>query len=439
MEGTPACRLRLLLLLLLGVATGLTGDAPAFAVAPCGARVPCPPFPAAAAAVIPPPHRRLRAPCGERGAACVRRLSGSDGSAPPDGGGGASAAARRAAKMRELRADILVDWLRIMALTLSAQRPDDECVVDTVLAYLCAGGEVARDGPRTGGASITFPKFEAAVKRMRLVEEYWDDVPKADARDGAIGQMFDLLAQGQPDVSRRRMKEVLLALNISASTEGTDSRALYGTQHAAAPSANVTGAPTTDGTNVNAHFSPGETQGAAVQERGQEVGAGKAAASAQGAAPASGGGGPMQWRYFRYNRWYRYDANATQLLESALAAGQSSVALTLRTSSASAAASGGACEYVVRFDDPADAGSFSQLNTRTGHVRAVRRATAASFRRALVPDLLTAPRLEPLVEAALRNAQPLLLQGGTFVLRDEIALSANRAHLHILGVLNPQL
>jgi len=41
--------------------------------------------------------------------------------------------------------------------------------------------------------------------------------------------MFDLLAQGQHDISRHRMKEVLRALNISECAQGMASRALYGT------------------------------------------------------------------------------------------------------------------------------------------------------------------------------------------------------------------
>jgi hypothetical protein len=377
------------------------------------------------------------------------------------------------AALKELRVGILVDWLRIMALTISAHyasadtsapagpqtrppsqqqpRPDECGVVESLLDYMCLGGEVARadmqgDAARRG-ASITFPNFEAAVKRMKLVEAYWDDVPEADARDGAVAQMFDLLAQGQHDISRHRMKEVLRALNISECAQGMASRALYGTQHAAAPTANRVGTKGSDwrgeqeeGADVAAGASGADTGKRFLREGGQAEGADEGAAGASGAVQ-EGGEGPMQWRYLRYNQWHRYDANASHHLEAALAAGQSSALLFLRTNSASAAASDGACEYVVRFCASADAtatdatpnGSFSQLNTRTGHVRAVRRAPAASFRRALVPELLTAPLLEPLVEAALRSEKPLRLCGGTFVLRNEIALSATRARLQIRG------
>jgi hypothetical protein len=472
--------IELVLLLFLGAAPELLGDASlAFAAPPHGAGV----------IAVPPSPRGLRAPRFvhyELRARRLAQLSGSSGdSSSIDGLGGGTDGAQTApmasmeaahgsaipgkglggvgvqeheeaegeeeltpAALKELRFGILVDWLRIMVLTISADHASvdasapagpqtcppshelhrrDKCgVVESLLDYLCLGGEVGRadmqgDAARRG-ASITFPKFEAAVKRMKLVEAYWDESPEADARDGAIEQMFDLLTQGQHDISRHRMKEVLHALNISASAQGMASRALYGTRHAAAPTANRVG------------------QGSAAREGGQAEGA-DSGAGASGAVQ-EGGDGPMQWRYLRYNQWHRYDANASQHLEAALAAGHSSASLFLRTNSASAAASNGACEYVVRFCDSADVaatdatpnGSFSQFNTRTGHVRAVRRAPAASFRRALVPELLTAPRLEPLVEAALRSAEPLRLCGGTFVLRDEIALSATRARLQIRGI-----
>ena len=470
---------QLVLLLFLGAAPELLGDAsPAFAVPPHGA----------GGIAVPPSPRGLRAPRFvhyELRARRLAQLSGSSGdSSSIDGLGGGTDGTQTApmasmeaahgsaipgkglggvgvqeheeaegeeeltpAALKELRVGILVDWLRIMALTISAHhasadasapagpqtcppsqelhRPDECGVVESLVDYLCSGGEVGRadmqgDAARRG-ASITFPKFEAAVKRMKLVEAYWDDEPEAHARDGAIEQMFDLLAQGQHDISRHRMKEVLHALNISASAQGMASRALYGTRHAAAPTAN-------------------RVEGSAAREGGQAEGA-DSGAGASGAVQV-GGDGPMQWRYLRYNQWHRYDANASQHLEASLAAGHSSASLFLRTNSASAVASDGACEYVVRFCDSADSaathttanGSFWQFNTRTGHVRAVRRAPAASFRRALVPELLTAPRLEPLVEAALRSAEPLRLCGGTFVLRDEIALSATRARLQIRGI-----
>ena len=194
-------------------------------------------------------------------------------------------------RVEEIRAGILMDWLRIMMLTLSAQRVSEssasplvdpqahsllqeqhspqECDVDSVLDFLCSAGDV--DGPdmRTSAeapveASVTFPKFEVAVKKLQLVEEYWDDAPDGDSRDNAIGQMFDILSQGQTEISRHRMKEVLSTLNMSSSTQ--DMSVIYGAQRAAATTADVAAAQTKVRTNKYAHFSRVEAAGGWRQE-----------------------------------------------------------------------------------------------------------------------------------------------------------------------------
>ena len=140
----------------------------------------------------------------------------------------------------------------------------------------------------------------------------------------------------------------------------------------------------------------------------------------------------IEWRFIRHNKWHCYDANASRLLEAALAAGENSATLSLNTSSSASTSPGGACEYVVTFDSP-DSGTFSQVNIHSGHIRAVRRAPASAFCQPVVPEFDLAPRLEPMITAALSNAEPLLLRGGTFVLREEVRLGANGAHLRIRG------
>ena len=181
------------LLLFLGAAPELLGDAsPAFAAPPHGA----------GGIAVPPSPRRLRAPrfmhCDLRACRLVQ-LSGSSGdSSSLDGLGGgpddattapmASIEAARGsaipgkwlggvgvehveeegeeqltpAALKELRVGILVDWLRIMALTISAHyasadtsapagpqtrppsqqqpRPDECGVVESLLDYMCLGG-----------------------------------------------------------------------------------------------------------------------------------------------------------------------------------------------------------------------------------------------------------------------------------------------------------
>ena len=245
-----------------------------------------------------PAKRRVGLVCGtpER-AIIVRRSSSSGSSSSPDGMGdqrdGTPVKQRR---VEEIRAGILTDWLRIMMLTLSAQRGSEssasplvnpqahsllqeqhspqECDVDLVLDFLCSAGDV--DGPdmRTSAeapveASVTFPKFEVAVKKLQLVEEYWDDAPDGDSRDNAIGQMFDILSQGQTEISRHRMKEVLSALNMSSSTQ--DMSVIYGAQRAAATTADVPAAQTKVRTNKYAQFSRVEASGGWPQEDDQAM------------------------------------------------------------------------------------------------------------------------------------------------------------------------
>ena len=162
--------------------------------------------------------------------------------------------------MREIRFGILVDWLQIIMLTLSAQRTsadmspplsegagEEESRVENMLDYLCLGGEVVPTNMDTDGGEssvsqkISYENFEAAIKKMNLVEEYWDDHSEPEPRDPAIGQMFDTLSQGQDNISRSRMAEVIRALNITTSISA---RALYGTEEVATANTNVTDNPT---------------------------------------------------------------------------------------------------------------------------------------------------------------------------------------------------
>jgi hypothetical protein len=135
---------------------------------------------------------------------------------------------------------------------------------------------------------------------------------------------------------------------------------------------------------------------------------------------------PMEWRFWRLNQWERYDLNTSMVLETALAAGSKSVTFTLDTTSS--AQGRGTCEYQV-FMGVQDA--FEQHNLRTGHVRAVRRAPASTFQRQEAPEL-QAPRLEPLVTAAVCNNATLQLHGGTFSVREELSVGKGMC-LKIIG------
>ncbi|KAJ1485141.1 hypothetical protein T484DRAFT_1946184 [Baffinella frigidus] len=131
----------------------------------------------------------------------------------------------------------------------------------------------------------------------------------------------------------------------------------------------------------------------------------------------------MQWRFKHDNQWLEYGAQASQVLEEALSAGNMPASLTLESTS-TAALVPGLCEYTVHREEPG--GGFYQENVGSGHKRAVRRAPACEFLRPLAPELLAQDFL-PMAQAVLDTGETIQLNGGTYSLRDELTIETGQS------------